>query len=99
MELPERDIKPSAMQGEAASALPLGNPGEGAEMLQRLLHAEMLDESLALLGAARCRSGGALIEGHKVSDPCANKVRIGQGRCRINRGGNATTAPMPHNND
>jgi hypothetical protein len=33
MELSERDIKPGAVQGEAASALALGDPGEGAEML------------------------------------------------------------------
>jgi len=99
MEFPERDIKPGAMQSERAGALSLGDPGEGAEMLERLLDAEMLNQSLALLRAASGGSGGALIKGHKVSDPCANKVRIGQGRCGINRGGNATTAPVPHDND
>jgi hypothetical protein len=33
MELSERNIKPGAVQGEAASAPALGDPGEGAEML------------------------------------------------------------------
>jgi hypothetical protein len=34
MEFTERNIKPGAMQRETSGALPLGNPGEGSEMLE-----------------------------------------------------------------
>ena len=43
MELSERDVEPGPVQGEAAGALALGDPGEGAEMLEGLLHAEVLE--------------------------------------------------------
>ena len=43
-------------------------------MLQRLLHAEMLNEPLALLSAPGGRGWGLLVERFEVGDPCADEV-------------------------
>ena len=47
MELPERNVEPGPVQGEAPGPLALGDPGEGAEMPEGLLHAEVLDQALS----------------------------------------------------